>query len=261
MRNEGSFHFCPGNHDVNLNSDKPWGEYHSFVKRLSDLEKNLISRFHAYKNHSNVLDSFDKQSDLLSISPSYDNNLIFVSLNSVYVKKRAEENRLKVEGNIGDEQWACFGSWIDEISEKEGQIRVALMHHSLFLAPAWCGQKEDRSINDQALSIRKLTKKGFKLILHGHTHYASFTTHKIRGIGGIIGEQDNSREIKVVACPTLGGQPNLETGTRGYLVIKIGHYDNINKKRSIDIYSRIYKPGDQDWEEGVSILDEEISFD
>ncbi len=252
LRGDKQFHFCPGNHDVSLKGNENWLYYHDFVTRLAEVEPNIIKRFKSFEWDS--LEEFRSSRDICSISTGIDENVLFVSLNSVDLRKvDSSSTKFDVTPCVGEQQWQYLKRKLSSIAAPKNQLRIALLHHPLYPPPAADNPVEEKILEDQAKALQILNDMGFQVIVHGHTHFPCIHEHRRTVLNSSVNSKPISRKILTIAAPTLGGEPSAAAPLRQYMIVQIGFFDPDKKSRSVSILTRIYNPEDETWHDGTSI--------
>jgi predicted MPP superfamily phosphohydrolase len=231
LQEAGAVHFCPGNHDIVLDSDAPWSSFHHFVSSLADDDRALLAPERFGSTFGGVR-TFDQPGDLLSVGTSPDGAVLFAALNSVHPDKDRGHS-----GIIGTQQWTRLRTRVKTAARD--QLRIALMHHPLYPVPSDDADGEDRILLDSARAFRELHSLGFQLVINGHAHYSCVHAHELTVLN-THGSQPSTQRLVVVALPTFGGTPSPATPYRQYAILQIGHLRAATRTRSLRVQTRLY---------------------
>jgi calcineurin-like phosphoesterase family protein len=178
----------PGNHDRNREL-KDAGLFHNYINFLEDYYGPALDEFvylgtdlFSYEKIETV---FDK---LFSIKLFKSLRTIVIGFNSVNYLDNNENSSFKCHvsdskcgyikgGYISNEQISYISAELDLLYEKDDDFRnyfkIALFHHNIFEIPHIETYPWRPSLNNQGNLMKYLSTNGFKLILHGHSHYSS----------------------------------------------------------------------------------------
>lgn len=252
------FHFCPGNHDVSLNGVDSWRAFHGFAKSMETLEPDIGKRFGSYRLDG-AFESFRTREDVLSIEYGKNKSVIFACLNSVALRSAEGGEKYETFSEIGDQQMMKLSSRIKKMNLDENQLRIAVLHHPIFAAPADEGMKEDKAISDQSTVVSQLAELGFQLIVHGHTHYSCIWDHRFAPINQVADQGAvKFKKINVIGVPTLAGDPSQATPSRQFLIVRIGQRSMRSRVRLMTVQSKVYDWVNKKWSSGRSMPSVEI---
>jgi len=243
----GQFHFCPGNHDVSFIDSNPWQRYHSFVEQLAVNDPKLMNRFYAYQDRASILEMFNSRRSTLAVTRGKQESVLFAALNSCNLNK---DRKNEVMPEIGESQLNGLRKLLE--NEPKDQLRFAILHHPLFAAPGG-DHPDERPLLDQAKALHQLSSLGFRIIIHGHSHFSAVHEHRIV----VLNEGGSPIETKlcVIASPTLGAEPSAATPHRQFLILNISPIVEINRSRTLSLCSRIYNQRTRQFDEGNEIKD------
>lgn len=242
------FHFCPGNHDASLVDDNPWKYYHGFVEQLAASDPKLRNRFYSYQERAKTLQTFEGRRSTLAVSRGKQDSVLFAALNSCRVRK---ENEIVItEPEVGERQWMGLRKLLE--GEPCEQLRIAIVHHPLFAAPGG-DFPDERPMYDQAKALHQLGALGFRLVLHGHSHFSAVYEHRVAALNE--GGSGTPTRLCIISCPTCGAEPSNSTPLRQYLILSVGPGEANKETRSLSLRSRFYNQRKRVWEEGTYVED------
>lgn len=195
------FIIVPGNHDIRR-ADEQGRRFDRFIESINRISKGnqeFCSTFSKlYKDNRLVWDlQVSQRSDLYSLTIIDELKLIVVGLNSVI----DDENNWE-QSEIPHLQLINISRELASLPvNKKEYLKIAVFHHNLFPIPAVNSKWENRVISNQALVLKELSNMGFRVILHGHSHYPGIYQYRPFFIYGI----SEPEPIMIVCTGTLGG--------------------------------------------------------
>jgi 3',5'-cyclic AMP phosphodiesterase CpdA len=197
---------CPGNHDLDWNATTDalrWHEYAGFLNAIysGKFEPDQASRFGG-------------------VEICKEAGVLVLSLNSEMAVFNTDKN--KTRGDLSQAQLLWAETMLENIpaTEREGYIKVAMVHHHPILLPALAesGRGYDAISGSQHL-LTRLHRYGFHVILHGHKHYPHTFHEDVRNAF----EHSDEHSLVVVAGGTCGstGLPDKPGATQTYNRIRI----------------------------------------
>lgn len=245
-------HFCIGNHDVNLsNPNNPLDKYERFLGSMKSESAHYISRYMAYQAKRKVLGPLVTQAQSLYTDYEPVGNVVFASLNSCAPKASStERGTVVVERLVGISQWTALEVSMRECNQA-GSLKIALLHHPLFATPD--GQRADEQpISDQAQAFHRLTKLGFQLAIHGHSHLACMYEQRMQVLNP-SGAHSHPNRLVVIGAPTLSAEPSNASPSRQYMVLSIGAPEEGHSRRSASLFTRALREHSTEWTDGQSV--------
>jgi hypothetical protein len=235
-----AFHFCPGNHDVDLKSKEPWEPiFRELVNQLAVDDGGVKAR---YEDDVRPVRYFHRPEDLVAFGPGASHGVGFASLCSPDIQEPKQSR-------IGHEQFVALKARMETVPDCE--LKIALMHHCLYPAP-FIGQEAEAPIPaDSARIYRELSRMGFQLLLTGHSHYSCVHTHELAVLNSRAPAPVLHRLV-VVSLATLGGEPSQATPSQQYYVLRIGH-QKADGTRRVEVASRVLDPEAEQFIAGQSV--------
>jgi 3',5'-cyclic AMP phosphodiesterase CpdA len=252
LSSPAALQFCIGNHDLNLrNTTNPLDHYRRFLNSLRSTNPHYVERYIAYQSKIKELGGLSAQEQSLYTDHDPNNNVMFASLNSCAASVRADDpTMLAVKGEIGIAQWAALETSTADVGH-EGSLRIALMHHPLFATPG--GHYDDEPpITDQAQAFHRLTKLGFQIAIHGHSHFACMYEQRMQVLNPSA-RSDRMSRLLVIAAPTLAAEPSATSPSRQYMVLSLGTRDVDSGKRDVTLHTRSYNEHNSQWSDGQRV--------
>ncbi|MCP4676648.1 MAG: metallophosphoesterase [Deltaproteobacteria bacterium] len=260
LTDDRQLQFCPGNHDIILKESigdssgfGPWHFYHKFVKSLRGYSSSSIPpRFISYKERKKKLDPFKDQEDLLAIAKGTHRDLHFLAFNSV------DPNNNGKPGRINSVQFQIARQELND-DNKPGGLKIGLLHHHLFPVQAEnLDEEEERVITNQATAIRLFHNNSIKLVIHGHSHHSSIHNHHSRIIDKNI-DDSKSYKLIVVSVGPFAGRPHKGIDNQ-YSILKIGYFDKSTGTRSLELTTRRFDAGVQEWKTAGRVAEGEFDL-
>lgn len=253
--------FCIGNHDLNLsNPANPLDQYERFLQSLKSTNDHYVVRYMAYQAKLRELGPMTERAQTLYTDFDPAGNVLFASLNSCSYSVRATESpTVRVSGEVGLAQWSALENSISDADQpRTNNLRIAFLHHPLFSTPG--GHFDDEPpIADQAQAFHRLTKLGFHLAIHGHSHFACMYEQRMRVLNP-SGKSEKTAKLVVIGAPTLGAYPSSTSPSRQYLVLSISAPLE-GGQRNLSLQTRAYNEHNSQWSEGQCISAGQFSID
>ena len=120
--------------------------------------------------------------------------------------------------------------------------------------------REERALADQGKTMQLLSKLGFSLVLHGHTHFSGIHSHRIRVLNGPTPNEKISK-ILTVACSRVSAEPNSAAPHRQYFVLKLGAFEETSGTRSFALETRLFNAAKRTWHPGEAVPVGELDID
>lgn len=242
------FHFCPGNHDVDLSvGAQPWQKYRDFVYQLSAGGESFARRFAAYDTRGRRLNAFAERDSVLAVEHDDVTGVVVAALNSCVTGNE----KGGVRSSIGSEQWSRLERMLAPLPP---QFRVCLMHHPLFSAPGGT-HPDERGIADQGTALHMFLKLGVRLVVHGHSHFSAvhqFATSVLNRAGSPE-RASRLNKLVIVSCPTAVAWPSASSPQRQYMVIDVGGAGMSTEGRTLSVSTRVFDPTDTSWHDGSQL--------
>jgi len=248
MERPGWLHFCPGNHDVEQGGPQPWQPvYGAFVRQVAELDRSIVSR---YEDRFGKVRSFHGVSDVLALGKGSRAGVSFASLSTVHPERGLNHNP-----EIGIEQMLALKMLVEQSVGSEGELRIALMHHSLYAAPTSSNVPEASIVVDSARVLRDLHALGFRIVLSGHSHYSCLHEHTLHPLNCGI---DAPRKIRALSVAAFGGDPAPATPFQQYCILRIGHRStepqSRRSHRTLEVYTRTFRHETNDYHDGDKVI-------
>jgi len=163
----------PGNHDIDR-SERLERRFSSFVRFLAEVYRDspevTTHRFPGlFDGGSRMWRTHGcKADEVVSLSVFDEFRTVVVGLNSVIADEAAWD-----ESRISAAQLMRVTELLGGLSDRQHRYdRIAVFHHHLIESPTFRRDGEPgRLIKNQGFVLNHLIANGFKLVLHGHTHY------------------------------------------------------------------------------------------
>jgi CheY-like chemotaxis protein/predicted phosphodiesterase len=197
------FVIIPGNHDIqrNAESGRRFDRFVEFLNRISEGAPEFRARFHDLYDPDKQLLRWDwrqfQSANLYSLTIVDDLRLVIVGFNSV-----VDDENDWARGEIPKPQLLSVAEALRKLpSPSRFYLKAAVFHHHLFPVPSIEDRWEDRILSNHGLVLNDLSKLGFRVIMHGHTHYPSAYQYRPYFIYG----QKKPSPLIIVCTGTLGG--------------------------------------------------------
>lgn len=241
---------CIGNHDLNLrNVSNPLEQYKRFLDSLGSMSNHYVARYMSYQSKRKELGNMTGQDESLYTDYDPAGNVMFASLNSCAASVKASDaTMLEIHGQIGLEQWTALETSVADMGGG-GSLRIALMHHPLFATPG--GNVDDEPpILDQAQAYHRLTKLGFQIAIHGHSHFACMYEQRMKVLNPSSLSNTQASRLVVIGAPTLAAVPSSSSPSRQYMVLSIDTPDKEGGNRRLALRTRSYNEHNSQWTDG-----------
>lgn len=208
---------CPGNHDVN------W----ALAKSDPDAKNIAFQAYITFRNsllNTIKIDSGISPERIYEIATTNGNpNILTLSLNSAVI-----ENEDDHRGYIGNSQISNAFREIEDLSDDNSAIRIAIFHHHLVPVHSTDMQiKAESVMTDTPLIKQHLHAKRFDIALHGHRHQGH--TESITS--------ENGNQLLVIGC----GSSGVVVAERGEQAMQFNKIVITPSKKKITVEILTYK--------------------
>jgi 3',5'-cyclic AMP phosphodiesterase CpdA/CheY-like chemotaxis protein len=203
----GNFIIVPGNHDILRAQEEP-RRFERYIEFLNECFGNraegkyvLRGYLHLFSQEKGSIEwnrKIHSNEHLYTIRIFDAMKTIVVGINSVVTKdKNFNKGEIPLRQLTKVEE--TFNAYGQKVSE---YFKIAVFHHHLFPTPSIDPNWEDRVLSNQGIVVRHLMKMGFRLVLHGHTHYPVGYQFKPY----FLNETSIIQPLYVFSTGTLGGE-------------------------------------------------------
>ena len=251
--------FCPGNHDLcyDRGDTGDWVAFRQFVEKLGigSGDQFFVRFVNAWNPKTRRLGDFLTQSAVMTVVVNHAARFAFVGLNSC----KPTGKKYGCIGSIDADQWDDVEKCLEQVPSD--YFRIAALHHPLFSPPDgfW---KADQPMTNQGSLLRYLTKHGFSLVVHGHTHFAGVHAHHARALNrpGHSRPVTASSSLLAVSCPSVLAEPDPNTPNRQFFLARMNQPMTGRGDWDFRLDSWVFEPSGCIWEPGESVPEGEFAL-
>jgi len=230
-----SFVFTPGNHDVY----RPMEQGRRFDRYLEFLRNFFVAAPMCMPRVARGGGETRSAAEVIDLRVEHSLGLVIGALNSV-----VDDGAHWDTGRIDESQLLGVEGQLDDLRDVERDfLRIAAFHHPLFPVPLGRADDEEPTLGNGGLVGRSLSGMGFRVVLHGHTHYPALYIHHARYVHRCPGEE--YRSMLVGAAGSLGGaHANPAQPALSFSVVSITREGLVGDSARV-LFHPYVLPGDQ----------------